>query len=107
MADAVVTTEVDGVPACTLTLRNLTEVGDKGNYQAIFPANLADGLEVSLWIFPKPGPVVQPVRENQPGVSVPDFSEIVMSLTFWLFRAAAQVLGLGRMPPSCGQPAQL
>ena len=23
---------------------------DKGNYQAIFPADLNDGLEVSLWI---------------------------------------------------------
>ena len=68
MADAEVTTEVDGVPACTLTLRNLTEGGDKRKYQAIFPAaDLDNGLEVSLWIFPTPDPVDQPVRENHPG----------------------------------------
>ena len=67
MADAEVMTVVDGVPACTLTLRNLTEAADKGNYQAIFPADLDDGLEVSLWIFPTPDPVDQPVRKNHPG----------------------------------------
>ena len=64
-ADAEVTTEVDGVPACTLALRNLTGAVDKGNYQAVFPANLADGLDVSLWIFAATKD--QPVRENRPG----------------------------------------
>ena len=47
---------------------NLTEAWDKGNYQAIFPPDLDDGLEVSLWIFPTPDPVYQPVRENHPGL---------------------------------------
>ena len=47
----------------SLTLRNLTEAGEKGNYQAIFPADLDDGLEVSLWIFPTPDLVDRPVRE--------------------------------------------
>ena len=64
-ADAEVRTEVDGVPACTLSLRNLTEAVDKGNYQAFFPANLADGLDVSLWIFAATKD--QPDREKQPG----------------------------------------
>ena len=67
MEDVEVTTVVNGVPACTLTLRNLTEAGDKGNYQAIFPADLDDGLEVSLWIFPTPDPVDQEVKEKHPG----------------------------------------
>ena len=66
-ANAEVTTEVDGVPACTLSLRNLTETVDKGNYQAVFPANLDDGLDVSLWIFETTDTEVQPVRENRPG----------------------------------------
>ena len=64
-ADAEVTTEVDGVPACTLALRNLTGAVDKGNYQAVFPANQADGLDVSLWIFATTKD--QPVRKNRPG----------------------------------------
>ena len=69
MEDAEVTTEVNGVPACTLSLRNLTEAGDKGNYQAIFPADLDNGgLEVSLWIFSPPETVDQPFRENRPGL---------------------------------------
>ena len=68
MGDAEVRTAVNGLPACTLTLRNLTEAGDKGNYQAIFPADLDNGLEVSLWIFQTHDPVDQPVRENHPGL---------------------------------------
>ena len=59
---------------------NLTEAWDKGNYQAIFPADLDDGLEVSLWIFPTPDPVDQPIRENQPGLD-PTFPSIML-LTF-------------------------
>ena len=102
MEDAEVRTEVDGVPACTLTLRNLTEAGDKGNYQAIFPADLTDGLEVSLWIFPTPDPVDQSVRKNHPGLY--NFKQSVM---FCLFRATEKVLGLGGMPSSRCQPAQL
>ena len=65
--DVKVMTEVDGVPACTLALRNLTEAVDKGNYQAVFPANLDDGLEVSLWIFAPPKAVKEPVKMNQAG----------------------------------------
>ena len=64
MANAEVKTEANNVPACTLSLENLSESVDKGNYKAIFPANLDDGLEVSLWISTPPD---QPVRENQPG----------------------------------------
>ena len=67
MANAEVKTEANNVPACTLSLENLSESGDKGNYKAIFPANLDDGLEVSLWIFTPPGVEDQPVRENHPG----------------------------------------
>ena len=66
-ANAEVTTEVDGAPACTLALRNLTETVDKGNFQAFFPANLDDGLEVSLWIFAPPKAVKEPVKKNQAG----------------------------------------
>ena len=65
--DVKVATEVNGVPACTLALRNLTEAVDKGNYQAVFPANLDDGLEVSLWIFAPPKAVKEPVKKNQAG----------------------------------------
>ena len=65
--DVKVMTEVDGVPACTLALRNLTETVDKGNYQAVFPANLDHGLEVSLWIFAPPKAVKEPVKKNQAG----------------------------------------
>ena len=65
--DAKVMTEVDGVPGCTLSLRNLTEAVDKGNYQAGFPAGLGNVLDVSLWIFPRPDSVVEPVRKNLPG----------------------------------------
>ena len=68
--DVKVRTSVNGLPACTLTLRNLTEAGDKGNYQAIFPADLDNGgLEVSLWIFPTPDPVDQQLRENHRGLA--------------------------------------
>ena len=67
IANAEVKTEANNVPACTLSLENLSESVDKGNYKAIFPANLDDGLEVSLWIFTPPGVEDQPVRENQPG----------------------------------------
>ena len=67
--DVKVRTSVNGLPACTLTLRNLTEAGDKGNYQAIFPADMDNGgFEVSLWIFPTPDRVDLPIRENYPGL---------------------------------------
>ena len=66
-ADAEVRTEVDGVPACTLSLRNLTEAVDKGNYQAGFPPGLGNVLDVSLWIFARPDSVDEAVEKNHPG----------------------------------------
>ena len=60
-------TEVDGVPGCTLSLRNLTEAVDKGNYQAGFPPGLGNVLDVSLWIFARPDSVDEPVENNHPG----------------------------------------
>ena len=65
--DAKVLTEVDGVPGCTLSLRNLTEAVDKGNYQAGFPPGLGNVLDVSLWIFARPDSVDEPAEENHPG----------------------------------------
>ena len=65
--DAKVMTEVDGVPGCTLSLRNLTEAVDKGNYQAGFPPGLGNVLDVSLWIFARPDSVDEPVENNHPG----------------------------------------
>ena len=70
-ADAKVSLQVDGVPACTLTLIGLSEAWDTGNYQAVFPAKPSDNFVASLWIHPPHTPVTkEPEIVNPSGLYI-------------------------------------